>query len=130
MHLRMESQILHLHTFSLSPAAMLVQICFANRDRLARNCANEFPWHSWQEQNLRMHCISLNCLLQPIQKLYGFAGYQSCRSSVMASNEVCSSTNPVTPPDHLKLCSIHKQLIHLCSSIWLVQISSKNRVFQ
>lgn len=54
-HLRMERQIIHPHIFLLSLAAALVQICFANRSRLARNCANEFPWHSWQEQNQRMY---------------------------------------------------------------------------
>lgn len=54
LRLRMESKILHLYMFSLSPAATLVQICFSNKNRLARNCANKFPWRSWQEQNQRM----------------------------------------------------------------------------
>lgn len=86
--------------FHLFPAATLVQICFANKSRLARSCTNEFPWHSWQEQDQRMDCGVSPCLLQPVQELYGFASYQSCRSSAMGSHQGCGPTSPVTLPDH------------------------------
>lgn len=84
------------------------------------NCANAFPCYSQQEQSQRIYCgVSLNCQLQPVQKLYGIGSHQNCSSSVTASTQVCGHNNHAATPDHLKLRSIQTAnafMQHLVSS--------------